>query len=219
MKRTATIVIFAMAIFVGHVRAQLQDESDNQSWNDLQLTLPVNDHFEFNTAVTMRFGKNVTRVNDSRFAFGFTVKPNKSFSIQPFYWYIRARNAVSQFRTEHRFNLRFVYKLPIKSFGLSHRSWFEYRIRGPIKAWRYRPSLTFEKNIPENWIAKSKFYLTEEIFYDSLLKRFSRNRFTVGINRTLSKQVSVDLYYMRQNDGFTRPGDLNVIGTGWRVKF
>ena len=90
--------------------------------------------------------------------------------------------------------------------------------RGPLRAWRYRPSLTFEKNIPENWIAKSKFYVTEEIFYDSLLKRFSRNRFTVGINRTLSKQVSVDLYYMRQNDGFTRPGDLNVIGTGWRVK-
>jgi len=218
MKRTATIVMFTMAIFIGHVRAQLQDEEDNQSWNDLQLTLPVNDYFEFNTAITMRFGKNITRVSDSRWAFGFTVKPNKSFSIQPFYWYIRARNAISQFRTEHRLNLRGVYKFPTKSFGLSHRSWFEYRIRGPLKAWRYRPSLTFEKEIPENWLKKSKFYATEEIFYDSLLKRFSRNRFTVGINRTLSKQVSVDLYYMRQNDGFTRPGDLNVIGTGWRVK-
>ena len=218
MKRTTIILILLTAIFVGQVLAQLQDEEDNQSWNDVQLTLPVNDYFEFNTAFTLRLGKNITRVSDSRLALGFTVKPTKSFSIQPFYWHIRARNAVSQFRTEHRLNLRFVYKLPIKSFGLSHRSWFEYRIRGPLKAWRYRPSLTFEKPIPEKWLAKSKFYMTEEIFYDSLLKRFSRNRFTVGINRILSKQVSVDLFYMRQNDGFTRPGDLNVIGTGWRVK-
>jgi hypothetical protein len=23
---------------------------------------------------------------------------------------------------------------------------------------------------------------------------------------------------MRQNDGFSRPGDLNVIGTSWKVK-
>ena len=106
MKRTATIVIFTLAMYIGHVRAQLQDEEDNQSWNDLQLTLPVNDYFEFNTAVTMRLGKNITRVNDSRWAFGFTVKPNKAFSIQPFYWHIRARNAISQFKTEHRLNLR-----------------------------------------------------------------------------------------------------------------
>jgi hypothetical protein len=219
MKRTATIVIFAIGVFAFNVGAQIQPEEDNQSWNDIQLTLPVNDYFEFNTAFTMRLGKNVTRVNDGRFAFGFTVKPTKALSIQPFYWHIRARNALSRFRTEHRLNLRFVYKFPIKSFGLSHRSWFEYRIRAPLKAWRYRPSLTFEKNFPEKWIAKSKFYVTEEIFYDSLLERFSRNRFTIGVNRTISKQVSVDLYYMRQNDGTTRPGDLNVIGTGWRVKF
>lgn len=216
--RTATIVIFVAAIFVGRIHAQLQPEDDNQSWNDVLLTLPVNKYFEFNTAVTMRFGKNATHLSDGRFAIGFTVKPNKSFSIQPFYWNIQARNAIGEFRMEHRFNLRFVYKLPIKTFGLSHRSGFEYRIRGPLKAWRYRPSLTFEKAIPEHWIAKSKFYATEEIFYDSLLKRLSRNRFTLGINRIISKQVSVDLYYMRQNDGFTRPGDLNVIGTGWRVK-
>jgi hypothetical protein len=91
-------------------------------------------------------------------------------------------------------------------------------MRGPVNAWRYRPSLTVEKEIPEKWLAKSKAYITEEIFYDSLVNRFSRNRFTVGVNRTISKQVSVDLYYMRQNDGLSRPGDLNVIGTGWRIK-
>jgi hypothetical protein len=50
------------------------------------------------------------------------------------------------------------------------------------------------------------------------LKKFSRNRFTAGITKTLTKKLSLDVYYMRQNDGFSRPGDLNVIGTSWKVR-
>lgn len=218
MQRSATIVIFVICIFAGCSRAQIQPEEDFQSWNDVQLTLPVNKYVEFNTAVLTRLGSNATQLSDARFAIGITLKPNKAFSVQPIYFNIRARNALSRFRTEHRLALRLGYRFPIKSFGLSHRSTFEYRLRRPLNSWRYRPSLTFEKDIPKSWIAKSKFYVTEEIFYDSLLKRFSRNRFTVGITRTLTKQLAVDIFYMRQNDGTTRPGDLNVIGTSWKIK-
>lgn len=200
------------------VAQTIADDEDFQSWNDVQLTVPLSKKFDFYTAVTMRFGKNVTRLNDGRFAIGFVWKPAKSFSVQPFYWHIRARNSRSQFRTEHRLNLRATYKFPFKTFGLSHRSWFEYRMRSVGNTWRYRPSLTFEKDIPAKYIPKAKFYITEEPFYDSGLKKFSRNRFTVGVNKTLSKNLSADVYYMRQNDGFSRPGDLNVVGTSWKIK-
>jgi len=204
------------------VKAQtppLVEQDDFQSWNDLQITVPMSKQVDFVTQATMRFGKNISRLNDGRFQIGFVYKPNKSWSFQPFYWFIRARNSRSQFRTEHRLNFRIGYKFPIKSFGLLHRSWFEYRIRNTGNSWRYRPSLTFEKEIPKKIIPKAKFYLTEEVFYDSILNKFSRNRFTVGINKILNKKLSVDLYYMRQNDGFSRPGDLNVVGTSWKVKF
>lgn len=196
----------------------LVGRADNQSWNDIQLTVPMSEKVDFYTAVTMRFGKNVTQLNDGRYAIGFIFKPNKSWSFQPFYWYVNMRNARNQFRIEHRLNLRAGYRFPFKSFGLSHRSAFEYRLRAPQNSWRYRPSLTFDKDIPKNFIPKAKFYATEEIFYDSLLKKFSRNRFTVGITKTLTNQLSLDAYYMRQNDGFSRPGDLNVVGTSWKVK-
>jgi hypothetical protein len=214
-------IFFVLALFCfGALLANAQvitDDEDMQSWNDLQLTVPMTKKFDFYTALTMRFGKNVTRLNDGRFAIGFIYKPNKSWTVQPFYWFINARNARSQFRHEDRLNLRVGYRFPFKKFGLSHRSTFEYRLRAPQNSWRYRPSLTFEKDIPKI-IPKSKLYVTEEIFYDSLLKEFSRNRFTVGITRTLTKQLSLDLYYMRQNDGFTHPGDLNVVGTSWKIK-
>jgi len=157
-------------------------------------------------------------LNDGRYSIGFIYKPNKSWTIQPFYWFINARNSRSQFRHEDRLNLRIGYRFPFKKFGLSHRSAFEYRLRSPRNSFRYRPSLTFDKDIPKNIIPKAKFFVTEEVFYDSILKKFSRNRFSLGITKTLSKKLSLDLYYMRQNDGFTHPGDLNVIGTSFKIK-
>jgi len=216
-------IFFALSLIVFctiSVDAQtIADEEDNQSWNDIQVTVPMTNQFDFTLAGTFRFGKNITRLNERRIAVGFVYKPNKSWSFQPFYWHILARNASGRFRTEHRLNFRVNYRFPFKKFGLSHRSWFERRLRRPQNSWRYRPSLTFEKDIPEKFISKAKFFVTEEIFYDSILKKFSRNRFSVGINKTLSKNLSLDVFYLRQNDGFSRPGDLNVIGTAWKIRF
>ncbi len=217
MKNILLLFLY-LALPISSVFAQTnQDSDDNQSWNDVQATVPMTKEFDFFLQGTWRFGKNITRLNDRRIAVGFVYKPNKSWSISPFYWNIVARNASGRFRQEHRLNLRIGYRFPFKKFGLSHRSGFEYRLRRPQNSWRYRPSLTFEKSI-EKIIPKSKFFITEEIFYDSILKKFSRNRFSVGITKTLSKNLSLDIYYLRQNDGFSRPGDLNVIGMSWKIK-
>lgn len=198
--------------------AQTIDTDDNQSWNDVQITVPMTKEFDFTLTGTFRFGKNITRLNDRRIAVGFVYKPNKSWSFQPFYWNIVARNASGNFLTEHRLNFRATYRFPFKRSGLSHRSWVERRLRQPRNSWRYRPSLTFEKDI-KKIIPDARFFVTEEIFYDSILKKFSRNRFSIGINKTLTKNLTLDVFYLRQNDGFSRPGDLNVIGTSWRIKF
>jgi Protein of unknown function (DUF2490) len=195
------------------------DENDTQSWNDVQLTAPISKQLDLVAQGTFRFGRDITRLNDRRFAVGVIYKPTKSLSFQPFYWQIRARNALGNFRNEYRLNLRVIYRLPFKKIGISHRSWFERRLRRPLNSWRYRPSITIEKEVPAKLIAKAKLFVTEEIFYDSLLKRFSRNRFSVGVNKTLSNHLSLDVFYMRQNDGFSIPGDLNVIGTSWKIKF
>ena len=218
-KLIAPCVLMIVVSFVSFSGAQiLEPQDDIHSWNELQLTVPLTKQFDYYNSVAMRFGKNVSRLNDARIGIGFVWKPTKSFSVQPFYVYIQARNAVGRFRIEHRLNLRASYRFPVKQFGLTHRSLVEYRVRGPLKAWRYRPSITVEKDIPKRFIPGSKIFVTEEVFYDSLLKRFSRNRFTVGINKTINKLASVDIYYMRQNDGFSRPGDLHVIGTTWRLR-
>lgn len=197
------------------------DRDDNQSWNDVQITIPVTKKFDFFLSGTLRLGKNITRVQDARAGGGVVFKPIKDLSFSTSYVFIEARNSSGVFKREHRYVFYARYRFPIKSFGLIHRSQFEYRDRqSPTHdSWRYRPSLTFEKDLPKDFfIKKAKFFITEEPFYDGALDKWSRNRFSIGINKTLNKKLSVDIYYLRQNDGFSIPGDLNVIGTTWRIK-
>lgn len=215
-------ILPALAIFgfcAVFANAQLiTDDEDIQSWNDIQLTAPLNKSFDFYAAVTMRFGKNVSRLTDGRFAVGVAWKPTKRLTVMPFYWNIQARNSRGQFRQEHRLNLRATYRFPFKSLAFVHRSTYEYRMRAPANTWRYRAALTFEKDLPKKFIPNAKFFFGDEVFYDSATKKFSRNRFNVGIGKALNKHLSIDVYYMRQNDGFSHPGDLNIIGLTWRVK-
>lgn len=218
MLRVATILAILTACGLAIRGQALQPQDDLQSWNDLQITAPLTKPLDLWFQITGRFGGKVTRLNDGRLAVGFIWKVNKSLSIQPFYWLIYMRNSRYVFQVEHRLNLRVTYKFPFKKFGLSHRSTFERRFKQPADSWRYRPSITIEKELPEKWAKGLKIYATDELFYDSLQHRFSRNRATVGISKTLNKQWSVDMYYMRQNDGVSRPGNLNVIGTSWKVR-
>lgn len=216
MKIFALAFLFSLCIF--SAQAQTNNDEDVQSWNDVQLTVPMTKKVDFLTQITGRFGSNITQLTDARYLFGFVLKPNKAISITPFYWYISARNARGDFRDEHDLNLRAVYRFPFKKFGLSHRSQYEYRIRRPQDSWRYRAMLTVDKDIPKDIIPKAKFFVADEVFYDSLIEKFNRNRFSIGITKTLTKKASVDIYYMRQNDGYAHPGDLNVIWTAWKIR-
>ena len=198
--------------------ATVSDDDDLQSWNDIQLTVGLNKKVDLYSAVTMRFGKNISHLNDGRFSIGFVYKPTARFSFTPFVTLLRARNSAGVFRPEYRMSLRGIYRFPVKGFGLSHRSLFEYRIRPTGNLYRYRPSITFEKDLPEKLVSGLKLFVTEEPIYDSASGRFSRNRFSVGFNKVLSKKLSVDIYYLRQGDNFSTPGTIDVIGSALKIK-
>ncbi len=203
-------------LFNVSANAQATDDEDLQQWNDVQLTIPVNEKVEVFLQTTIRFGQNISRVSEGRVGAGAVFKINKSLSFSPSYTSIEARNTAGVFHYEHRYSFRGTYKFPTKKFGLSHRSIYEYRVRSSGNTWRYRPSLTFEKELPEKVLSKARIFITEEAFYVSTTRKFSRNRFSLGISKVINKHLTLDVYYLRQNDGFSHPGDLNVLGTAWK---
>lgn len=213
-------LIFMSAVFCASASSQVLqlDREDTQSWNDVQITAPVHKKVDVFAVGTLWFGKNLSRVEEGRFGGGVVVKLNKAVSVSPYYFYIESRNILGRFSTEHRLHLRGTYRFPFKKFGLSHRSLYEYRIRHRIRTWRYRPSLTFEKELPKKLLPNAKLFITEEPFYVAATRKFSRNRFSVGVAKTVNSKLQLDVYYLRQNDGISIPGDLHVIGTSWKVR-
>ena len=199
-------------------QAAVQDDEDFQSWNDVQINVALSKKVDYFNKVTMRIGNDISTLRDGRFAVGLVWKPTKALSISPFFLYIKARNTAGQFRIENRLNLSATYRFPIKQFGLSHRSTYERRVRRPVNTWRYRGQISVEKDIPKTIIEGAKVFVSDEIFYDSRVKKFTRNRFSIGVSKTISKKLGVDLYYTRQNDGFSHPGDLNIIWLAWKIK-
>lgn len=206
----------AGATFASFVIAQTADDEDLQSWNDVQLTIPVNKKIDVVLQTTFRFGQNISLLAEARVGAGPVFKINKSISFSPSYTYIETRNSAGIFHNEHRYSLRGTFKFPIKSFGISHRSIYEYRVRSSGNTWRYRPSLTFEKALPEKFLSKAKIFITEEPFYVSTTRKFSKNRISLGVSKVINKILTLDVYYLRQNDGYSHPGDLNVLGTSWK---
>lgn len=219
MRKSLILILLSVAIGVWCIPAFAQDDpdADTQQWNDIQVTTAVSEKVDLLFTGTFRFTDDISTFDEGRFGAGLIVKPRKDVTFTTLYQNMHVRDSSGEFNIEHRIDGRVAYKFPVEQFGLSHRSTFEYRIREQGNSWRYRPSLTFEKEL--KFIPESKLFVTNEIFYDSNAGEFSRNRFSVGINKTLNKNLSLDIYYLRQNDGFSEPGDLNVIGTTWKISF
>lgn len=211
-------VIVTTVCFSASIYSQTDDSEDTQSWNDVEFSKALSPRLDLQFGGTIRFGENLTRFNEGRGMVGFSVKINDSVSVTPRYQYIETRGSGGSFSNEHRLSVGGTYKFPIKKFGLSHRSQIEYRIRSSGNSWRYRPSITFEKALPKSWLGDASIFLTEEPFYISTTGKFSRNRFTAGVSRKMNENLDLEIYYLRQNDGFSQPGDLNVIGTEWKIK-
>ena len=211
----ALIILSCGAVLFAKAQATVEEE-DVQSWNAVQLTVPINKRFDFIVTGTLRFGNNVERLVDRRIGAAVNFKVTNWLSLQPGYTNIITTPRNARRRNENRLSFAATYRFPFKKFTLTDRNLFERRFRSPQNSTRYRNRLQFE--LPLKKFYDTRFFVSDEVFYDWSLKRWSRNRFTVGLGKIINKNFGLDVYYMRQNDGTTRPVDLNVIGTAWKIR-
>jgi Protein of unknown function (DUF2490) len=207
-----------LLVLSGLASAQVVDHTDNQIWSDVQVAVPMTKDVDFNMLGTFRLGRDVSRPVDERIGMGFTVRFGQHVSIAPNYLYVATQPVRNRKQWESRLSLPVTLRFNVEKFRLSDRNLFERRIRRPgINSTRYRNRLQVEHSIGSDKLHLS-LYLADEIFYDWSINRWVRNRFTVGVSKVFNKHITQDVYYLRQNDGVSIPGDLNVIGTTLRVK-
>jgi hypothetical protein len=201
------------------VQTQTQvPKADTESWNDVQFTVPLNQKVDLLIQGTVRIGGNLTTAVDGRWGFGFNYKVWKYVTVNELYFHREAKPPNGRQEREDRLTFGVTLRVPVKKFTLIDRNWFERRWRAPqVDAWRYRNRLQLEHPLK---VGKATFtgHVSDEVFYDWSQHDWVRNRFIVGAYHAFNKHFTLDLYLMRQNDGRTRPGDLNVIGTQWRFR-
>jgi hypothetical protein len=193
-------------------------ENDTQSWNDIQVTIPLNKKTEFVLLGTVRLGGNLSSFVDERWGVRFNYAVQKYVTLQGLYFHREARPPNGRREREERVAFGGNVRIPLGKYTLNSRNWFERRWREPqIDAWRYRNRLQLDHPFKIN---KTKFtwFVSDEFFYDWSLDDWVRNRAAVGITHPFNKHLTGEFYYMRQNDGRSRPGDIHIIGSTWRFR-
>ncbi len=211
-----TAVLLSTAV-EAHAQTRVP-KADTESRNDVQLTIPVSRKVDFLIQGTVRIGGNLTTPVDERWGFGFNYKIQKYITLNELYFHREAKPPNGRQEQEERLSLGATLNIPIGRFTLVNRNWFERRWREPqVDAWRMRNRVRLEHPFK---IQKHEFtfFVSDEVFYDWSLRDWVRNRFAVGANHAFNKHFIGELYFMRQNDGRTRPGDINIIGTAMRFR-
>lgn len=222
MKRIAANSILGICLLVSSAlltQAQATSVSeDTQNWNDVYLIVPVAGPVDFVMQGTLRLGRDISRPVDERVGVGFSFRVGKYLTVIPNYLHIRTQPFANRHLYENRLSVASTVRFPIGRFTLSDRNLIERRLRHPGgDSTRYRNRLQVDHPVGP---AKHKLslFVSDEVFYDWSFDEWVRNRFAVGVTKVLSKHLTGDFYYLRQDDSHALPGDLHVIGTALRIR-
>jgi Protein of unknown function (DUF2490) len=194
-------------------------ETDTQNWNDVYLSVPVAGPVEFLLQGAVRNGRDLSRPVDERVGVGFSFKVGRYLTLIPNYSYIATQPFKGRKVFENRLSFFMTVRVPVSSFTMIDRSAFERRLRRPgIDSTRYRNRLQVEHLVGPTG-QKISLFVSDEVFYDWSFNAWVRNRFAVGLSKAFNKHLTGDLYFMRQNDSHSVPGDLNIFGTALRIKW
>jgi hypothetical protein len=211
-----TMVVLVATIVSGQTSAP--PRTDTQIWNDVHFSVPLSKTVDFTLLGVLRFGRNVRRPVDERLGVAFSFKAGKYVTFTSSYLNIGMQPFQGRSVFENRLSFATTVRFPLGRFTLSDRNLFERRLRHPGgDSTRYRNKLQIEHPIGSPKI-KLNVFVSEEIFYDWSFNAWVRNRFGIGVTKSFNKHVAADLFYMRQNDSHSFPGDLHILGTAWRFK-
>lgn len=216
----ATSTLFLSIAILGCATALAQTtnlpRNDVQVWTEVQLAVPLAPKVDLVLMGLTRFGRNVSRPVNERIGGGVSFKVGKYLTLLPFYLHVASQPTKDIHFTEERITLEAAVRFPAGRFTISDRNRLEFHIhRPPPNFTQYRNRLQIEHPVK---LGKAKVigFVADEVFYDSIAAAWIRNRVYLGMSRKFNKHFTLDLYYVRQNDSHSHPGDIQAVGTAFK---
>jgi hypothetical protein len=190
---------------------------DLQFWNETQVIMQTNERIDLMLFGVLRMGRDLARPVDERGGAGVAFKTNKFLTIIPTWFYIAQQPTATSKNVEHRLVFNATFKFPLGKFAFTDRNLVERRLRnGRDDFTMYRNRLQIDHPASLGSF-KFRVFVADEVWYDSLQNAWTRNRASAGVIKQFSERFIAEFFYLRQNDGRARPGDVHVIGTLFRL--
>ena len=208
-----------MTLAATNIAGQTPPRSATQIWSEQQLAIAVGKRVDLVLLGYLHLGRKSERpvAEHAATGIGVSIKLGTHLTLFPFYTHFENQGLTSLHSKEERLTLEATIKLSRKKLTFSDRNRFEYHWRKPqlnFIHYRNRPQIERSLNI---WGLNG--FVADEIFYDSHFSSFIRNRIYAGVSRKVNQHFSFEIYYMRQSDSHSRPGDLNVIGNTLKFRW
>lgn len=220
-RKVFLLIVFCQLFFALPVFAQSDDddeERDNQFRAEVEVSVPLYKGLSVFFDADLRLGKfEETRFIRPGAGFFYKQKVNKFVDIEPGY---RHRTLIELRGKRGSENILFVngkIGFDIKKFEIRQNNLVELRFRDSGRRQpRYRPRLKVSHPVT---IGKTEIdvWVSNEVYYEWADDAWTRNRFRIGINKKINENANYDVYYLRQNDSFSNPGDLHVFGISFDI--
>ncbi len=211
-----------MAICVAAARSAAEPQNPpqeaSQIWLDGQFAYKLRDNVDVTGLGTLRLGRGLDHFVYERAGAAVSIRCRNFLVISPSYNYVASQPLEGTDTREHRLDLDGIlyWHLPY-GFDMSDRNRFERRAQPTITYFRYMNRLLFQH--PVRFHERRYFpYMSDEIYYDGHLATWSRNRFSAGVGKRINSHLLMEFYYLRQNDHYSRPGDINAFGISFKTQ-
>jgi uncharacterized protein DUF2490 len=192
------------------------EQSDAQLWNEAKVTIRLDDRFDLVVGGALRFGDDVSQLVRTSGLLAVNVRVTDFFSLTPTYQYIVDDPVMGGRTVENRLGLVPTVSAPLGSAKLALSNGLEFRsFDSKPDSWRWRPKLRLSHPVGSQSLALTG-YAAGELFYDFQTDIWTRSRLFAGLEKRLSDNVAIDLYYCRQIELKAGKQDLNIIGISMR---
>jgi len=215
------ILFFFQLFFTFPVFSQAKDDeqrNDNQFRGEVEVAVPIYKELYLTFGGDLRFGQ----VAENRFIRGeagflYKQKISNFFTVVPRYRYRAEQLFNGASTTENRLSADGIVHFKIRKLAIVDNNLFEFRFRRSGNSQRYRNRLKVSHPVT---IGKTSIdlFASDEVYYEWEERAWTRNRFKVGFGKEINERAGYEIYYMRQNDGFSRPGDLHVFGIEFEIE-
>ena len=202
----------ASASVLGQTPIPPVPREDIQSWNEVIVNVAISENVDLVFNGTLRASLDVAaRPVEERAIVGVAFKVGKYLTVTPTYMATFFQPVNGQSFTEHRPLVDATLQFALGKFRFIDRNRLEHRFTRPFDATRYRNRLQIDHPLKIGDF-EMRVFIADEVFYDTYWDRWTINRISAGVSKTFNSQFTADLFYLRQNNSFVRPGDLHVIG-------